>query len=99
MAWRLPNRLEYPGPDGGFVVAIKIVPRESIHGGAHGDYDPDTDTIQIARDLSPAERRAVYLHEKKHADADYELWLAQKVPVKVPQSQDLEEEEEVDAGG
>ena len=87
--YKIPEEIPYAW---GYVVPVKIVPRDQING-ENGDYDPDTDTIQIADDLSLPEKRWVYLHEKRHADADYEVWVSHRMAVKAPQGVERDDDE------
>lgn len=92
----IPKKLKYAW---GFVVTISVVPRRKILDREHGIYDPVKNTIVIADDLSVPEKRWVYLHEKAHADVDYQLWAAQRCAIAAPEaipvdSPDAEEEED-----
>lgn len=85
--FRTPKTMEYPG---GYSVTILIVARDAIVDQEHGEFDPTNRTILVAKDLSPAERRWVLLHEKRHADADYDLWFHQTYAVKAPEGAEID---------
>ena len=92
MAFKMPKKLEY----GEYVVTIHVIPREAIDDQDHGQFDPVTRRMDIAKDLRPAERRWVYLHEKGHADKDYELWFQQNFSVKAPEGAEFDPTETAD---
>lgn len=91
MSWRLPKLLSFPWA---YDVVVTVVDRADID--AHGEWDCDDRTIKIARDLTPAEKRATLIHEMGHAYLDWQSWATQNVPLKEPQSlvPDPEEVEE-----
>lgn len=91
MSWRLPKRLEFPW---GFNITVSVVERAEI-GDAHGEWDCDEAIghIKIARDLTPAEKRATLIHEIGHAYLDWQSWATQNVPLKEPRSLDPDLEE------
>ena len=88
MGWRLPKKLDFPW---GYEVSVSVVDRGEIN--AHGEWECDGRTIKIARDLTPAEKRATLIHEVGHAYLDWQSWATQNVPLKEPQSLEPDPEE------
>lgn len=92
MSWRLPKKLEWPW---GYEVTVEVVERAACEGD-HGEWDAEKRVIYIVSDLTPAEKRGTLLHERDHAETDFKLWAAQNVPIKYPEGEEQEPEDDAE---
>jgi hypothetical protein len=77
--YRLPRKVELP-----FGYEISVVQDVPDKDDRAAEWDVDTRTIVVDRQLPPAEKRGAFLHELDHAWSDWKLWVAQNVPVRYP---------------
>ncbi len=95
MSYRIPKTLDFPG---GYEAKVVVVARNGTElGGDHGAWDSGNKIVYLAADLTPAEKRGtLYLHEMPHIVVDWQLWLAQEVPMKLPEAAEVDPEEKDD---
>lgn len=93
MSYRIPKTLDFPG---GYEAKVVVVERNGTElGGDHAAWDVNNKVVYVAADLTPAEKRGVlYLHELDHVVTDWKLWLAQTVPMRLPEAAEVDPEEQ-----
>jgi len=91
---KIPTHREF---DWGYVVTILQVPPDDPELGQdeNANWDVNTRTIRINKELPIAERRWCYLHEMRHAWADFEGWASQNCRIKAPQDWEGDEDGEI----